>query len=376
MAGNSFFYLQNPYFRRKEIRMRKIGILFITVFCLFACKSNSTQISLEGELKGLTNDTLYLYGTDALYDRIDTIYAQEGKFSYNLNVDSTVIDTLTATVLLINGNVEYPLFLDKGNQIKIKGNANDLSHLDIDGNEPNTSLSLFMKEQKSLGQASNKMMQEKAETFIQQHNSSLASIYLLDKYFVQIPQPDYTKIKEITESMTGALLDRPYIENISDYIDQLEKVTVGKSAPYFSLPNKKGEKLSRSAEKFRDKYLLLNFWASWCDQPSEANTELKKLNKEYKRNKNFAILGISLDIDKKAWETAISKDSLNWEQVCDFTGLSSETAKQYAILTLPTNILISPTGRILARDIKGEALTNKLKELLKTEEKKSGRTNR
>ena len=356
--------------------MRKIGILFITVFCLVACKSTSTQISLEGELKGLTNDTLYLYGTDALYDRIDTIYAQEGKFSYNLNVDSTVIDTLTATVLLINGNVEYPLFLDKGNQIKIKGNANDLSHLDIDGNEPNTSLSLFMKEQKSLGQASNKMMQEKAETFIQQHNSSLASIYLLDKYFVQIPQPDYTKIKEITESMTGALLDRPYIENISDYIDQLEKVTVGKSAPYFSLPNKKGEKLSRSAEKFRDKYLLLNFWASWCDQPSEANTELKKLNKEYKRNKNFAILGISLDIDKKAWETAISKDSLNWEQVCDFTGLSSETAKQYAILTLPTNILISPTGRILARDIKGEALTNKLKELLKTEEKKSGRTNR
>lgn len=96
-----------------------------------------------------------------------------------------------------------------------------------------------MKEQKSLGQASNKMMQEKAETFIRQHNSSLASIYLLDKYFVQIPQPDYTKIKEITESMTGALLDRPYIENISDYIDQLEKVTVGKSAPYFSLPNKK-----------------------------------------------------------------------------------------------------------------------------------------
>ena len=97
---------------------------------------------------------------------------------------------------------------------------------------------------------------------------------------------------------------------------------------------------------------------------------------KYKRNKNFAILGISLDIDKKAWETAISKDSLNWEQVCDFTGLSSETAKQYAILTLPTNILISPTGRILARDIKGEALTNKLKELLKTEEKKWTTTRR
>ena len=76
---------------------------------------------MEGEIKGLTNDTLYLYGTDALYDRIDTIYAEKGKFSYNLNIDSTVIDTLTTAVLLINGHVEYPVFLDKGNQITIKG---------------------------------------------------------------------------------------------------------------------------------------------------------------------------------------------------------------------------------------------------------------
>lgn len=354
--------------------MRKIGLLFITIFCLLACKNNSSRISLEGEIKGLTNDTLYLYGTDALYDRIDTIYAEKGKFSYNLNIDSTVIDTLTTAVLLINGHVEYPVFLDKGNQITIKGNIDDLSYLDINGNEPNTSLSLFMKEQRGLGSASDKMMQEKAETFIRQHNSSLASVYLLDKYFVQTPQPDYIKIKEITEAMTGALLDRPYIENISDYIDQLEKVTVGKSAPYFSLPNEKGEKLSRSAERFRNRYLLLNFWTSWCDPQPEANAELKRLNKEYKKNKNFAMLGISLDIDREAWETAIKKDTLSWDQVCDFTGLSSETAKQYAILTLPTNILLSPTGKILARDIQGEALTGKLKELLKTEEKKPGKS--
>lgn len=86
------------------------------------------------------------------------------------------------------------------------------------------------------------------------------------------------------------------------------------------------------------------------------------------------MLGISLDIDREAWETAIKKDTLSWDQVCDFTGLSSETAKQYAILTLPTNILLSPTGKILARDIQGKALTGKLKELLKTEEKKTGKS--
>lgn len=351
--------------------MKKINILLILILCMTGCKKEADTTSITGEIKGLGNDTIYLYGVDGLYEQIDTICVKGDKFSHSLK-----IDTITSAVLLFKKNTEYPIFLDKKNKIKIAGNVNNLSCLNINGNIYNEEFSAFQASLQELDTPSDKALEEKAETFIRQHNSSLASIYLLDKYFVQIPQPDYTKIKEITESMTGALLDRPYIENISDYIDQLEKVTVGKSAPYFSLPNKKGEKLSRSAEKFRDKYLLLNFWASWCDQPSEANTELKKLNKEYKRNKNFAILGISLDIDKKAWETAISKDSLNWEQVCDFTGLSSETAKQYAILTLPTNILISPTGRILARDIKGEALTNKLKELLKTEEKKSGRTNR
>lgn len=344
--------------------MRKIGLLFVSIFCLLACDNNPYKISLEGEIKGLTNDTLYLYGTDALYDRIDTIYAEKGKFSYNFNTDSTEIDTLVSATLLINGHVEYPVFLEKGNQITIQGDNNDLSYLEINGNEPNTSLTLFMKELKSLGKTSKKTIQQRAEAFIRQHNSSLASIYLLDKYFVQTPQPDYAKIKEITKTMTGALLDQPYIENITSSIDQLERVAVGDFAPYFNLPNEKGEKITRSASKFKSKYLLLNFWASWHDVQPEAKAELKKLNKEYKKSKDFAIVGISLDIDKEAWKAAIKKDTLDWEQVCDFTGLNSETAKQYAIVTLPTNILLSPTGKIIARDIRGEELSNKVKELV------------
>ena len=331
--------------------MRKIGLLFITIFCLLACKNNSSRISLEGEIKGLTNDTLYLYGTDALYDRIDTIYAEKGKFSYNLNIDSTVIDTLTTAVLLINGHVEYPVFLDKGNQITIKGNIDDLSYLDINGNEPNTSLSLFMKEQRGLGSASDKMMQEKAETFIRQHNSSLASVYLLDKYFVQTPQPDYIKIKEITEAMTGALLDRPYIENISDYIDQLEKVTVGKSAPYFSLPNEKGEKLSRSAERFRNRYLLLNFWASWC---GPCIGEMPNVHKAYDllHDKGFEVISISTDRKESDWRKAMKEKQMeHFVNLRDTKGVLHEIFNRDAI---PFILLLDPQGRIVAKELRGK----------------------
>lgn len=339
--------------------MKKFGLLFIISVCLAGCKSNPEQVKLEGNIKGLTNDTIYLYSNDGIYNKIDTaIYAKGGKFACTLK-----IDTLTAATLIFNNRTEYPLFMDKGEKIKIKGNLAET--LTIDGNIANEELSAFMQELEGLGKPSAKALQEKAETFIREHHSSLASAYLLNKYFIRQEKPDYRKIKELIGVMTGVLLDQPSIEKVNKYIEQLEKVEDGKNAPYFNLPNAKGEKIARSSDKLRNKYLLMTFWASWCSADSTANAELRQLNRTYKKNKDFAMLGISLDIDKEAWKEAIKKDTLNWEQVCDFSGWESETARQYAILTLPTNILVSPSGAIIARDIQGDSLRNKIKEVVK-----------
>lgn len=348
--------------------MQKSVFLLLIILCLAGCKGDPTQVSLSGEIKGLTNDTLYIYGADRIYDRIDTIYAPGGKISHTLRVD-----TLTAAFLLINNQTEYPIFFDKGNKIKIKGNAADLKALEIEGNTPNEELTAFQKELKGLGSPSEKALQEKAETFIRQHHSSLASIYLLDKYFVQQAEPDYTKIKQLIEMLTGELQDRPYFERLNTIITQADKSRTGKFAPYFYLPNLKGVKLSRNSDKLKDKFLLLHFWASWNADSKETNAELRKLNRQYKNNKEFALVGISLDTDKAKWKETIKRDSLSWEQVRDSVGLDSETAKQFNIQILPTNLLLSRTGTILARDIKGDSLVNKLKEVLKTEEKKPGR---
>lgn len=339
--------------------MKKFGLLFIITVCLWGCRSNPKQVILEGNVKGLINDTIYLYSNDGLYNKIDTIlHAKEGKFSCAIQ-----IDTLTAATLIFNGGTEYPVFMDKGEKIKVTGDVSGLPT--ISGNAANEELSAFMQELKGLGKPSEKAMQEKAETFIREHHSSLASAYLLNRYFILQENPDYNKIKELIDVMTGMLLDQPSIEKVSDYIDQLEKVKDGKTAPYFNLPNAKGEKIARTSDKLRNKYLLLTFWASWCNADSTAHAQLRQLNRTYKKNKDFAMLSISLDIDKEAWEEAIKKDTLNWEQVCDFSGWESETARQYAILTLPTNILLSPSGGIIARDIKGDSLVNKIKEVVK-----------
>lgn len=349
--------------------MRKITALLILAIGLIGCRDSIKEASIRGEIKGLGNDTLYLYGVDGSYERIDTIIAKDGKIDYTLK-----IDTLTIATLLFNYQTEVPVFLDKKAQIKIQGSVDDLNALTIEGTTENQELTTFRQSLKGLGKPSDKVLKEKAEEFIRAHHSSLASIYLLNTYFVQKASPDFARIKTLIELMTGTLQDNPMLEPIKAYAEQIEKVSVGRSAPFFSLPNAKGEKISRTTEKFKDKYLLVHFWASWDEESMAANAALRKLNRNYKKKKDFSLLGISLDIDKTAWKEAIKRDTLSWEQLCDSTGLSSEVMNQYAVLSLPTNILISPSGSIIARGIQGDSLTNKLKEVLKeTEDKKKSK---
>lgn len=353
--------------------MKKSSILILIIICLVSCGKASKEVHITGEIKGLGTDTLYLYGMDESFDQIDTIFAEDDKFSYTLK-----IDTITSAYLLFNDETEYPLFLDKGNTIKIKGDANNLGILTVEGNVYNEELTTFLNDIKGLGIPSESVIEQKAEDFIRQHHSSYTSLYILDKYFVQKETPDFTKIKKLIEVMAGVLQDKSYIEQLNEYIAESEKAEVGKYAPYFNLPNVKGEKINRSSEAFKQKNLLINFWASWNDSITrqQNNREMKDLYQKYKKNKYIGMLGISLDIDKEAWKDAIKRDTLSWEQVCDFGGLNADIVKQYVIREVPTNILLSADGKILARNLQGAELKKKIEEVVSEAEAKDKKENK
>ena len=226
--------------------MKKSSILILIIICLCSCGKSSKKVSITGEIKGLGTDTLYLYGMDESFDRIDTIFAKNDKFSYTAS-----IDTITSAFLLIDNQTEYPIFLDKGNQIKIKGDINHPEYLDINGNIYNEEFTNFQKELNSLPTPSEKDLEQKAEEFITAHHSSFVSLYLLDKYFVQKDSPDFNKIKDspdfnkikkLIEVMTGILQDKLYIEQLNEAISLSEKTEIGKYAPFFSLPNRRSQK--------------------------------------------------------------------------------------------------------------------------------------
>jgi peroxiredoxin len=136
---------------------------------------------------------------------------------------------------------------------------------------------------------------------------------------------------------------------------------VGKQAPDLALPDPDGKTIALSS--FRGKWLLVDFWASWCGPCRMENPNVVKAFNEFK-NKNFTILGVSLDKQKDPWQQAIQQDRLAWTHVSDLKFWNSKAVEMFKFEGIPFNILVDPQGKIIAQELRGEDLENKLKQVL------------
>jgi len=174
-------------------------------------------------------------------------------------------------------------------------------------------------------------------------------------------KPDVAMIKPLLAGLSAELKATNRMKRLQGLLKGMELV-VGAKAVDFEQPDVNGNPVSLS--DFKGKYLLVDFWASWCVPCRQENPNLVAAYHKYK-SKNLEILGVSLDNKKESWERAIMADNLTWIQVSDLKGWANEAAEIYAIRAVPSNILIDPNGIIIAKNLRGEALDAALSKLIK-----------
>jgi peroxiredoxin len=176
------------------------------------------------------------------------------------------------------------------------------------------------------------------------------------------PEEEYVFLDSLSKEFEREMPNSKFVKEFKTKLAPYKNVVaVGQAAPEISLNNPDGKAVSLSS--LRGKYVLIDFWASWCGPCRQENPNVVRMYNKFK-GKNFEIFGVSLDKSKEKWIEAIQKDELSWVHVSDLQYWQSAGAQAYGVQSIPATFLIDPTGKVIAKNLRGKALEDKLTEIL------------
>ena len=366
--------------------MRRTFLLLLALFVFFACQQKKGY-KIEGQLNGLNDGRVILkHKRDDQWNPVDSTKAEGGAFSFEGKLENPEMYVVTVDTI-----GTFKLFVENSD-IEITGNTDSLNNLNIKGSDIHSNYSGFQekvgeydrkikslyndyrtakregKEERAseIEEEYGEVSENKTEyikQFARDRTHSVLSPYVTSRYL--FPYLEFQELDSTYKALDTLVKKSRYARKLKERRDVLQRVQVGKPFIDFTLPNPEGESVTFS-DYIGDGYVLLDFWASWCTPCRKENPNLVENYKKYS-DQGFQIFGVSLDKKEEAWTKAIEADSLTWPQVSDLKGWNSDVSKKYGVMSIPSNVLINKKGKIVAKDLRGEELNEKLAEIYETE---------
>ena len=323
-----------------------VGALMVVAFS--SCAEEKKGYVIDGQIADVKDGMMYLKkSVGKTFVDVDSTVIVDGKFKF----EGVASEALAHGLTTIKASSRPLTFFLDNDVMQVQMNESE-KEMTITGSAANDIYFRNAKLTRSKGYS--------LDSLLAAHPASPVAAYFVVKDFAY--KLDLEGMKAIRAKFDAALEGTEYIKQIESMIARMEKIQVGSMAPDFTLPDVDGNPVSLSS--FRGKYVLVDFWAAWCPDCRKENPNIVAAWEKYK-DKNFAVLGVSLDRQRNQWLAAIEKDKLAWTQVSDLKFWDSEAAVLYCIRWIPMSFLIDPEGKIVSVGLEGEDLHNKLEELLK-----------
>ncbi|WP_158797165.1 TlpA disulfide reductase family protein [Pedobacter sp. L105] len=355
------------------------GLLVIGTL-LFSCKDNNT-FSITGTLKNPSKlKTVYLLQADsaAQYKVIDSArLTQDGGYKFKRSAAYVNLYKLRADTN------QFDLIAQNGDEIQLNTDLNDSHHVyTISGSEASEKIKAYNDFTKAYTEKNNKVAaefeaksknnQQQSDSllhvymplfqknmtvysdmvlkFISDNKNSLAAFDAANALDVVKYEP---QLIAYADGINGDLTKNPAVQNFIRTMAKAKPLSIGHKAPDFTINSIDGKPVKLA--DYKGKYVMIDFWASWCIPCRQENPNVVKQYHHFK-SKGFDVLGISLDKEKGVWQKAVNADQLAWTQTSDLTSFDGAVEQLYHIQAIPSNFIIDPQGNIVAKNIRGAEL--------------------
>ncbi len=355
--------------------MKKLFLFLAFATAFLSAGAQALEFSISGNVAGLADGPVKVITTSRQPVEVASDSTKGGVFK----ITGSIPEPGLYLLVMSNEQPQY-VYLDQSN-ITVTGSQAEIKQVKIEGSPSHTDfielnrvfnpmmgeLSALAAQLEKEGNPAKreamighydsitKKVGVEIRNFISAHPSSYVSPFLL--WITSQVTPDVLEMEKNFNLMDARIREAKISKDLADYITANKVGLVGTEAIDFSQDDTSGTAVSLSS--FRGKFVLVDFWASWCRPCRIENPNIVKAYHKFK-DKNFTILGVSLDMQKDAWVKAIEKDKLAWSHVSDLQHWNNAAAQLYRIQSIPGNMLIDPSGKIIAKDLHGEELEKTL----------------